>query len=125
MTKYSDILIAYQSATNYPDLVAKLIHLGIQSYTVDVVTETVLYRLADGENIMHNGNSMRDVEVSYNEKNTIQAIRNTQEGKSNYTTFLDQIAKAGIRFYEATLIGNKKRVTYIASGGFYQEMIPQ
>ena len=36
---------------------------------------------------------------------------------------MDAIAKSGVRFYEATLIGTK-RVTYIGTGGYYEEEIP-
>jgi hypothetical protein len=38
---------------------------------------------------------------------------------------MNEIAEAGVRFYEATLSGQRKRVTYIGSGGSYEEMIPQ
>ena len=36
---------------------------------------------------------------------------------------MDAIAKSGVRFYEATLQGTK-RVTYIGTGGYYEEEIP-
>jgi uncharacterized protein YbcV (DUF1398 family) len=125
MINYADIQVAYQNATNYPDLVSKLIAIGIQSYTVDVVTGTVLYRLADGENILHFNNGERNIAANFSEEKTVQAIRNNQQGKSDFPTFMNEIAIAGIRFYEATLNGNNKRVTYVGSNGSYQEMIPQ
>ncbi len=125
MINYSDIQVAQQKATNYPDLVSKLIAIGIQSYTVDVVTGTVLYRLANGENILHFNNAARNIEAIFSEEKTVQAIRNNQQGKTDFPTFMNEIASAGIRFYEATLNGNNKHVTYIGSNGSYQEMIPQ
>ena len=125
MINYSDIQVAYQNATNYPDLVSKLIAIGIQSYTVDVVTGTILYRLPNGENILHFNNGARNIEENFSEEKTVQAIRNNQQGKTDFSTFINEIAIAGIRFYEATLNGNNKRVTYIGSNGSYQEMIPQ
>lgn len=125
MTNYADIQVASQNATNYPDLVSKLIAIGIQSYTVDVVTGTVLYRLANGENILHFNNGERNIEAKFSEEKTVQAIRNNQQGKTDFPTFMNEIANAGIRFYEATLNGNNKRVTYVGSNGSYQEMIPQ
>ncbi len=124
MIDYSDIQGAYQTATNYPDLVSKLIDLGVQSYTVDVVTGTVLYRLYNGENILHYGNSDRDIQSNFNEERTILAIRNNQQGKTDYPTFMNEIASAGIRFYEATLNGNNKSVEYIGNADSYQEKIP-
>ena len=35
-----------------------------------------------------------------------------------------EIAYSGVRFYEATLIEPKKRVTHIGVEGFYEEAIP-
>ena len=61
---------------------------------------------------------------TFNQEKTIQAIRNNQQGKTDYPTFMTQISEAGVRFYEATLTGANKRVTYIGSGGFYEETIP-
>ena len=38
---------------------------------------------------------------------------------------MNEIAEAGVLFYEATLNGQNKRVTYIGIGGSYEEQIPQ
>jgi hypothetical protein len=115
----------YALSKTYPELVGKLITLGVQSYTVDAATSTVLYRFENGENfIQSHGTENRAITISFNKEETIQAIRNNQQGKSDYPRFMNDIAKAGVRFYEATLTGNKKRVTYIGTGGFYEEVIP-
>ena len=114
----------HKAAKNYPDLVSKLIEIGIQSYTVDVATGTILYRLADGVNVLFtSGIEPRSIEAQFNEGKTIVAIRDNQQGKSDYPTFINDIARAGVRFYEATLNGNNKRVTYIGGGGSYEELI--
>lgn len=125
MISYSDIQVAHQNAKSYPDLVSKLIAIGIESYTVEVVTGTILYRLANGENILHFNNDARNIQENFSEEKTVQAIRNNQQGKTDFSTFMNEIAVAGIRFYEATLNGTNKRVTYVGSNGSYQEMIPQ
>ena len=65
----------------------------------------------------------RSIEAQFNEGKTIVAIRDNQQGKSDYPTFINDIARAGVRFYEATLNGNNKRVTYIGGGGSYEELI--
>lgn len=115
----------YASSKTYPELVSKLIGIGVESYTVDTATSTILYRFANGENfIQSHGTENRNIAVTFNNKETVQAIRNNQQGKTDYPTFMSDIAKAGVRFYEATLTGNKKRVTYIGTGGFYEELIP-
>jgi uncharacterized protein YbcV (DUF1398 family) len=116
---------AYNAAKNYPDLVSKLIALVIVSYTVDVATRIILYRFADGETVIHqNENPIMAIADKFDEILTIKAIRDNQQGKSDYPAFINDIAKAGVRFYEATLNGPNKRVTYIGSGGLYEEKIP-
>jgi len=125
METHNQIKEVYKTAKNYPDLVLKLIAIGIQSYTVDVTSSTILYRLAEGKNILHPSDvSSRTISEKFNEGETIQAIQNNQQGKTDYPTFMNDIAKAGVRFYEATLTGNNKRVTYIGTGGSYEEVIP-
>ena len=115
----------YKTSRNYPELVSKLIAIGIQSCTVDVATSTILYRLAEGKNVLHPKDMHpRNISPKFNQEETITAIRTNQLGKSDYPTFMNEIAKAGVRFYEATLSGDKKRVTYIGSGGHYEEIIP-
>jgi len=114
---------AYHQAKSYPDLVRKLIAIGIHSYTVDVATGTILYRLSGGVNALHEASDKREISFSFIRQAVIQAIRDNQQGKTDYLSFLNDIAKAGVRFYEATLEGHRKRVTYIGAGGWYEELI--
>src|SRR5438105_14392869 len=116
---------AYKTATGYPDLVKKLIALGVQSYMVEVSSEIVLYRFAEGKTaLLDNANQPKTIANNFDRDFTIQAVRDTQQGKTDYPTFINDIAKAGVRFYEATLSGENKRVTYIGVGGHYEEKIP-
>ena len=120
-----DIKAAYFSARNYPELAGKLIFAGVLSYTVEVPTGITLYRLADGAIHLHTSIAEpREIAARFDEGLTIQAIRDNQQEKTDYTGFISDIAKAGVRFYEATLNGTNKRVTYIGTGGFYEEPIP-
>jgi len=115
----------YKKATSYPDLVKQLIETGIESYTVDVSSTSILYRLAGGQTVLHPGTiEARTIAPNFDESKTIRAIRNNQEGKTDYPGFMTEIANSGVRFYEATLIGPDKRVTYIGIGGSYEEAIP-
>jgi uncharacterized protein YbcV (DUF1398 family) len=115
---------AYKKASNYPDLVKRLIAIKIKSYTVDVSTGIVLYRFSKGNHVVKPGNAEREIVSLFNNEQTIQAVRDNQQGKTDYPTFMNDIARAGVRFYEATLDGDNKRVTYIGSDGFYEEKIP-
>jgi uncharacterized protein YbcV (DUF1398 family) len=120
-----EIKAAYASARNYPELTDKLIYAGIRSYTVDVATGITLYRLQNGSIHLQTSNAEpRDIAKIFDEALTIQAIRDNQQGKTDYAGFMNDITNAGVRFYEATLNGNSKRVTYIGTGGFYEELIP-
>jgi uncharacterized protein YbcV (DUF1398 family) len=76
-------------------------------------------------NALHESGSSREISSSFNRQAVIQAIRDNQQGKTDYPSFLNDIAKAGVRFYEATLEGSRKRVTYIGTGGSYEELIPK
>ncbi|MFL5730031.1 MAG: DUF1398 family protein [Cytophagaceae bacterium] len=116
----------YKAALNYPDLARRLSLIGVESYTVDAASSTILYRFAIGKNIIHEGNSTpRIINQNFDQQKTIKAIRNNQQGQTDYPGFMNEIAEAGVRFYEATLTGENRRVTYIGIGGFYEEAIPQ
>ncbi len=126
MQNHNKIKECYSAAKNYPDLAKRLNQIGVGSYTVDTASGTILYRFSDGANFLQPGNiPARSIAENFDETKTIQAIRNNQQGKSDYPGFMKEIAEAGVRFYEATLQGNNKRVTYIGIGGFYEETIPQ
>lgn len=116
---------AYKTSKSYPELAKKLTDKGIRSYTVDTATGTILYRMDNGEQVIHAGETpIRNIAPQFNEQATIQAVRDSQQGKIDYPGFMNAIAIAGVRFYEATLTGSRKRVTYIGTGGHYEELIP-
>ncbi|MCW3093454.1 MAG: phage envelope protein [Ferruginibacter sp.] len=115
---------AYKHSTSYPDLVFKLISLGVQSYTVDVATGIILYRFDGGVHELHQQTHIaRQVAEEFNHELTVKAVKDNQQGKTDYPGFMNDIARAGVRFYEATFTGNL-RVTYIGIGGLYEEEIP-
>ena len=115
---------AYKVVKAYPDLVLKLVTIGVQSYTVDVATGIMLYRFDGGKHVLHQAKQIaRQVTDEFSYELTVQAVKDTQQGKTDYPSFLDDIAKAGVRFYEATFTGNM-RVTYIGVDGLYEEEIP-
>jgi uncharacterized protein YbcV (DUF1398 family) len=115
---------AYKAAANYPDLVIKLMAIGIESYTVEVSSGAMLYRLAEGVTVLHAGTGqLRTVAAQYNDALCRQAIKDNQAGKTDFPGFMTGIAEAGVLFYEATLTGLHKRVHYIGNGGSYEENI--
>lgn len=116
---------AYAGATSYPEIVRKLIDLGVQSYTVDAASDLTVFRFSDGVTIARfTGKVLRvptdDLDVSEVKK----AIVANQKGESDYHGFMDHIARAGVRSYEATLVGDNKRVEYFGTGDSHVEKIP-
>ncbi|MFC7772507.1 DUF1398 family protein [Flavobacterium sp. GCM10027622] len=125
MDRNEQIKNCYKEADSYPDLALRLNRIGVNSYTVDTATGSILYRFADGETNLHQENiPTRSIVSLFSEALTIQAIRDNQQGKSDYPGFMDAIAAAGVYFYEATLHGTNRRVTYIGKNGHYAESIP-
>ena len=115
---------AYRTSSAYPEIAEKLIDAGVQSYTVDVPTGITLYRLESSSlHLRTTSNEPREIAKDFDQSLTIQAIRDNQQGIIDYAGFMEAIAHAGVRFYEATLNGYSKRVTYIGIGGFYEELI--
>lgn len=116
---------AYATAQNYPDLAQKLAQAGVQSYTVDVSSSIILYQLAEGETELHSQSiSPRGIVEAFDQELTIKAIRDNQQGKTDYPQFMEDMATAGVRFYCAILTGVNKRVVYVGIGGLYEELIP-
>ena len=115
---------AYSAAANYPDLVKKLIAAGVTSYTVDTATGSIIYRGVKGNHLIHKGADRLEVTKDFKQEAVIAAIRDNQQGKTDYPGFMKAIANAGVQLYEATLEGENKRVTYIGFGTYYEERIP-
>jgi len=125
MISLDQIQEAYAISDNYPSLVSRLIALGIESYTVDVATEITLFRLANGEHLIrYSGTYSQAIEPAFDATKVMVAIANNIAGTSTYEGFMHEIAKAGVRLYEATLIGDNKRVTYVGIDGSHVEKIP-
>ncbi len=125
MTTIEQIEAAYKTATNYKELVSHLIELGMLSYTVEVSAEITFFRLTESRTEINPGHGkIREVATTFSEFATRQAIQDSQSGLITYPQFLDAIATAGVRVYEATLNGNDKNVTYMGNGGHYTELIP-
>lgn len=119
------ITAAHASAKNYPDLAGRLLAAGVSSYTVDASSSLIIYRLDEG--LIHvGGHASKPLEIAhdFDESLTLKAIRDNQQGRTTFPQFMQGIAEAGVRFYEASLKTDRPKVTYIGIGGFYEEEIP-
>ena len=124
MTIDQKIHNAYQLSNNYVELVQMLIDAGIQSYTVDVATDIKLYRLTDHSTVLHSETKTpRHVADNINVARVQECIKASQSRQMSYADFMPAIAEAGVRFYDAVLVGDNKRVDYIGNGGHHEEQI--
>ncbi len=115
---------AYSGATSYPDIVRNLIAIGVESYTVDAATDVTVFRLAGGETVVRfSGKELRSPVAIFDASEVRNAIEVNQKGHSDFHQFMDHIALAGVRFYEATLNGANKRVEYFGIGASHTEAI--
>ena len=125
MITLQDIQTVSQTATSYADLAKKYADIGIQSYTVDVSTDVICYRLAEGELLInYSEHQPKVIAPAFNKTKVIQAIEASVAKRITYPEFMQLIAQAGVFFYEATLIGNNRRVTYIGISDSHIEQIP-
>jgi len=116
---------AYVGATSYPEIVRNLIALGVESYTVDSATDVTIFRLSDGKTVTrYSNNEFRVPAKDFDAVEVKNATVANQTGESDYHGFMDHIARAGVRLYEATLIGDNKRVEYFGIGESHVESIP-
>jgi len=115
---------AYVGATSYPEIVRNLIALGVESYTVDAATDVTVFRIANGVTVTRYSNDEFRVPArDFDGSEVKNAIVANQKGESDYHGFMDHIARAGVRLYEATLIGGNKRVEYFGIGDSHVEAI--
>lgn len=115
---------AYVVATSYPEIVRNLFALGVESYTVDAATDVTIFRIAGGETVTRYSNDeFRVPAKDFDATEVKNAIVAKQTGESDYHGFMDHIARAGVRLYEATLIGDNKRVEYFGIGDSHVEAI--
>lgn len=112
----------FLTSTSFQHLATQLITLGVQSYTVEVSSGITLFRVErGGRYLLQEEIAIRKVSIYLDIEKVQKAIKKNQLGKSSYTVFMDEIAKAGVRFYEVVLIGDDKRCIYIGLGGTYEE----
>lgn len=112
----------FLTSTSFQHLATQLINLGVQSYTVEVSSGITLFRVErGGRYLLQEEIAIRKVSIYLDIEKVQKAIKKNQLGKSSYTVFMDEIAKAGVRFYEVVLNGDDKRCIYIGLGGTYEE----
>ena len=101
--KAQAIETARAAATSYPDLAHKLKAIGITGYLFEVASQIVIYRYSDDSIFIENHAETRNLQINpqFSREGVTQAILDNQKGLTDFPTFLQQIATAGIKAYDA------------------------
>ena len=108
----------------FPNVVMGLIEQGVEFYHVDLIRgENRYYSTMAQSYVVANNHAHIDAPESFSAEQVISAIRASQQGQINYSTFVERIVKAGCVFYIAYLSG--RRVVYFGrKGDFHTEHFP-
>ena len=110
----------------YPYLIKNLKNIGVDNYIVKVSTHKRTYNATNGEKLVIAGDM-----PEYESAETFQleavkaAIKRTQDGLTDYPTFLKEIGDAGIHTYVADITGMKVIYQGPNSEYEYEEIIPE
>ncbi len=109
----------------FPQIVGMLIDQGIESYHVDLIRAENRYYNASGESqVLAIPHKMPEAAEKFVATSVQASIKRSQQGVINYTSFIEEITKAGCVYYIAYLKG--ERVIYFGrEGDFHVEHFPQ
>lgn len=124
MNNLNEVLeIGKTGKLTYPELVDLLVKAGVMYYVVEVATRKITY-FGSGEPFIEQvPGDLLVISSTFDESEVIRAIKRTQRKETNYSQFLEEIAKAGIYKYEVNL--TERKIKYIAKTGAYEEQIPR
>lgn len=100
----------------FPQVVGKLLEIGVESYLVDFAAGRKTYYLADGQTYTDPMILKLDpVAAEFSQPDLVAAIRGAQADTVRYPEFVKRSTAAGVIGYWAFLTG--KRVTYFGRKG--------
>lgn len=130
MTALSQTIIrdveARSTGKPYPVYVKNMKGVGISRYKVFVCNHDRTFYKADGEQLEIPGHAVTlTCAERFDLAKTKEAIRRTQQGLTDYSAFLKEIAEAGVHTYVADL--EKMEIIYngMHAGEKYTEKIPE
>src|SRR5262245_12049765 len=102
---------------SFPERIHNLSKVGIERYHVDLMKLEIIYYSRDGktydEPILIENNPA--IAINFDKAKVIEAIRDNQQGKIDYQSFLREIIAAGTVSYTVYLDG--KQVVYVGRKG--------
>lgn len=99
-------------AMSFPDVVARLLETGVESYHVDYVSRRKTFYGADGDTVSTpiDYENLPPVAAEFSLEGLRAAIADSQRNGQKYRDFTRRVMEAGVQGYIAFLRG--KRVTY-------------
>jgi uncharacterized protein YbcV (DUF1398 family) len=114
------------SGQPYPYFIKTLKAIGVDNYEVKVKNHKRTYTSVTGEKLIIAGDFPEfECAETFELESVKAAIRRTQEGITDYPTFLREIGAAGIHTYVADLSGMKVIYQGPNSEYEYEEIIPE
>jgi uncharacterized protein YbcV (DUF1398 family) len=108
----------------FPEVVRRLLEVGVESYFVDLATGTDTFYLSDGKTQVERMTlPLLPVAEEFSAAELIAAIRGAQADTIRYPEFRKRSAAAGVIAYWAFLTG-KKVVYFGRKGEFHVEEFP-
>ena len=109
----------------FPQVVAKLIEAGVESYHMDLVRGESRYYMPNGEShVEHSTFKDHEAAQSFSVLKVQMAIKAIQTGQIKFQEFLYKVMSAGTVYYIVYLSG-KKVVYFGRDGDFHIEPFPQ
>jgi uncharacterized protein YbcV (DUF1398 family) len=100
----------------FPEVVGRLVEIGVESYFVDLATGNETFYMSDGKTHVATMTLPRDpVAEDFSPSEVVAAIRGAQADTVRYPEFMKRSAAAGVIAYWAFLSG--KKVTYFGRKG--------
>jgi uncharacterized protein YbcV (DUF1398 family) len=109
----------------FPEVVGRLLVIGVESYFVDFAAGTETFYMADGETHVEAMSLKREsIAAEFSSSGIVAAIRGAQADTIRYPEFVKRSTAAGVIGYWAFLAG--KKVVYLGrKGEMHVEEFPQ
>jgi uncharacterized protein YbcV (DUF1398 family) len=108
----------------FPEVVAKLMSVGVEQYHADLRRAQKTYYMPDGaSHVVPAHAPMGEFGAAFSAAHVAAAIRASQAGTIKYREFCDRIREAGCVFYIVSLAG-RRAVYFGRTGEQYVEHFP-
>jgi uncharacterized protein YbcV (DUF1398 family) len=113
-----------QQRITFPEVVMKLMQMGVERYHADLLRAEKVYYLPSGESYRVMAGPIRAIPAhDFAAAGVEAAVRAIQQKKIQYREFCERIAQAGCVGYMVSLTG-RRAVYYGRSGDTYVEPFP-